>query len=287
MLLSMPFTLQKIGRIGMKKFRRYGRIYYLALKNSPIFMENSFQKAMTWINIALAYDDERQRRFVKRERTPFSQPQHSTRSVINASYSNDNVDTNDNMGPGIYNEEELLRCSFSASKKALLVANSIDAQSSASAKNGNVAKSYALGYLGYLYEEEAKLFKEDKKNQEYSKPILGVGDNKANEEHFSSGSHEQKNPECLSEKSIKQDGSRVDAQSLPSVHEQDKLARTSQGAFFEKLILKKLENGLELTRRAIMAAKNAEAPESLYRWHWQMGRIFRLLGDEEKAIKCL
>lgn len=41
---------------------------------------------------------------------------------------------------------------------------------------------------------------------------------------------------------------------------------------------------LELTRRAIFAAQQGTTPESLYRWHWQMGRILAATGKPNEAI---
>jgi CHAT domain-containing protein/predicted negative regulator of RcsB-dependent stress response len=41
---------------------------------------------------------------------------------------------------------------------------------------------------------------------------------------------------------------------------------------------------LDLTRRAVMAAQQAVAPEALYRWYWQTGRLFKALGKREDAI---
>ncbi len=41
---------------------------------------------------------------------------------------------------------------------------------------------------------------------------------------------------------------------------------------------------LELTRRALLASQRGHAPESLYRWEWQMGRILHKLGEQDKAI---
>ena len=38
------------------------------------------------------------------------------------------------------------------------------------------------------------------------------------------------------------------------------------------------------TRRAIFLAQQAGAPELLYRWHWQNGRLFRAQGEQEDAI---
>jgi CHAT domain-containing protein len=44
------------------------------------------------------------------------------------------------------------------------------------------------------------------------------------------------------------------------------------------------EEALELTRRARFRAQEAAAPESLYRWQWQTGRLLRAQGDGEGAI---
>jgi CHAT domain-containing protein len=41
---------------------------------------------------------------------------------------------------------------------------------------------------------------------------------------------------------------------------------------------------LDLTRRAIFAAQQVDAPESLYRWQWQSGRLLRALGKPSDAI---
>ena len=41
---------------------------------------------------------------------------------------------------------------------------------------------------------------------------------------------------------------------------------------------------LVLTRQAALAAQQANAPESMYRWQWQAGRLLRQLGDEEAAL---
>jgi CHAT domain-containing protein/predicted negative regulator of RcsB-dependent stress response len=41
---------------------------------------------------------------------------------------------------------------------------------------------------------------------------------------------------------------------------------------------------LELTRRAILAAQHVSAPESLYRWQWQAGRLLKKLGVVDDAI---
>ncbi len=39
-----------------------------------------------------------------------------------------------------------------------------------------------------------------------------------------------------------------------------------------------------MTRRAIFAAQQGTTPESLYRWHWQMGRILAATGKPNEAI---
>ena len=41
---------------------------------------------------------------------------------------------------------------------------------------------------------------------------------------------------------------------------------------------------LHLTRQATFAAQQVQAPESLYRWQWQTGRLLKALGDVEAAI---
>jgi len=41
---------------------------------------------------------------------------------------------------------------------------------------------------------------------------------------------------------------------------------------------------LELTRRATFAAQQVNAPESLYRWQWQSGRLLKKLGSREPAL---
>ena len=47
---------------------------------------------------------------------------------------------------------------------------------------------------------------------------------------------------------------------------------------------KRYEDALVLTQGAIMAAQQANAFESLYRWHWQKGRILKISGDMNGAI---
>jgi tetratricopeptide (TPR) repeat protein len=41
---------------------------------------------------------------------------------------------------------------------------------------------------------------------------------------------------------------------------------------------------LDLTRRAIFAAQQVNAPESLYRWQWQAGRLLHKTAQDEQAI---
>lgn len=43
---------------------------------------------------------------------------------------------------------------------------------------------------------------------------------------------------------------------------------------------------LELTRRAVLAAQQVQAPESLALWHWQTGRVLRALGDSSAALEA-
>lgn len=45
------------------------------------------------------------------------------------------------------------------------------------------------------------------------------------------------------------------------------------------------EEALLLTRRALAAAQQVNAPESLYRWEWQTGRILNTLGQQSEAIE--
>jgi CHAT domain-containing protein len=57
-----------------------------------------------------------------------------------------------------------------------------------------------------------------------------------------------------------------------------------QGALYEKR--GRLDESLDLTRRARFLAQEAGAPEALYRWDWQLGRIFRAKGDPAAAIEA-
>ena len=47
---------------------------------------------------------------------------------------------------------------------------------------------------------------------------------------------------------------------------------------------RRYEEALQLTRRAILAAQQVNAPESLYRWQWQSGRLLRRLGTRDDAL---
>ncbi len=47
---------------------------------------------------------------------------------------------------------------------------------------------------------------------------------------------------------------------------------------------RRFEEALTLTRRAMAAAQNANAPEALYQWQWQLGRILTVLGQLDDAI---
>jgi CHAT domain-containing protein/Tfp pilus assembly protein PilF len=44
------------------------------------------------------------------------------------------------------------------------------------------------------------------------------------------------------------------------------------------------QEALQLTRRAVLAAQQVNAPESLYRWQWQTGRLLKALGNHDDAI---
>jgi CHAT domain-containing protein len=44
------------------------------------------------------------------------------------------------------------------------------------------------------------------------------------------------------------------------------------------------EEALTLTRRAVATAQRVHAPESLYRWHWQTGRLLAAQGQIDQAI---
>ncbi len=46
----------------------------------------------------------------------------------------------------------------------------------------------------------------------------------------------------------------------------------------------RLDEALQLTRRALFAAQSVDAPESLYRWQWQLGRQLAATGQLDNAI---
>lgn len=46
----------------------------------------------------------------------------------------------------------------------------------------------------------------------------------------------------------------------------------------------RLDEALQLTRQALFAAQSTDAPESLYRWQWQLGRLLTAAGQLDKAI---
>ena len=46
------------------------------------------------------------------------------------------------------------------------------------------------------------------------------------------------------------------------------------------------EDALELTRRAVLAGQQAVAPEALYRWHWQAGRLLSRLVQPNEALEA-
>ena len=44
------------------------------------------------------------------------------------------------------------------------------------------------------------------------------------------------------------------------------------------------DEALQLTRRAVFSAQSANAPESLFRWQWQLGRVLAATGKLDEAI---
>lgn len=46
----------------------------------------------------------------------------------------------------------------------------------------------------------------------------------------------------------------------------------------------RMDEALQLTRRALFAAQAVDAPESLYRWQWQLGRLLASTGQLDNAI---
>ena len=49
---------------------------------------------------------------------------------------------------------------------------------------------------------------------------------------------------------------------------------------------RRYEDALQLTRRAVFAAQEVTAPESLYRWQWQTGRLLKAQGHIDEAISA-
>jgi CHAT domain-containing protein len=45
-----------------------------------------------------------------------------------------------------------------------------------------------------------------------------------------------------------------------------------------------LQNSIELTRQAAFIAQEIQAPEALYRWEWQLGRLHKAQGDRQAAL---
>ena len=56
------------------------------------------------------------------------------------------------------------------------------------------------------------------------------------------------------------------------------------GALYEES--QQYDEALRLTRNAVSLAQKAIAPESLYRWHWQTGRIQRALGAYDESQRA-
>jgi tetratricopeptide (TPR) repeat protein len=54
------------------------------------------------------------------------------------------------------------------------------------------------------------------------------------------------------------------------------------GALYEEE--QRYQEALRLTRHAAFAAQQVQVPESLYRWQWQTGRLFKALGQSDAAI---
>jgi len=46
----------------------------------------------------------------------------------------------------------------------------------------------------------------------------------------------------------------------------------------------RVEEALAMTRRSILAAQQAQAPESLYQWEWQTGRLFKAMNKPSEAL---
>jgi len=61
-------------------------------------------------------------------------------------------------------------------------------------------------------------------------------------------------------------------------------ARGYLGALYEDE--RRYAEALQLTREAIFAAQQAHAPESLYRWQWQVARLHRKMGAVDEAPRA-
>ena len=48
-----------------------------------------------------------------------------------------------------------------------------------------------------------------------------------------------------------------------------------------------VEEALSWTQKAILYTQNQYAPEILYQWHWQMGRLYKITGQPAKAIASI
>lgn len=46
------------------------------------------------------------------------------------------------------------------------------------------------------------------------------------------------------------------------------------------------EQALATTRSALFFAQQGSHPEMIYRWHWQLGRLFDVMGQKDKALKA-
>lgn len=51
-------------------------------------------------------------------------------------------------------------------------------------------------------------------------------------------------------------------------------------------IERRFDEALQLTRQAVFSAQSARAPESLYRWQWQSGRLLNRLGQLDDALSA-
>ena len=56
----------------------------------------------------------------------------------------------------------------------------------------------------------------------------------------------------------------------------------SLGKLYE--VNKQWEDAKTLTEKALLLAQGINAPELIYQWHWQLGRLLDLAGEKEKAI---